>query len=150
MVFVRDTNGVFEAPLSAVWEFVGSGDGHSNAHEHRNASRTIHSEVSGTYAWEQPFDGTPMRFSMRWTSFRPVGLAYEVLEGPFQGSKFFLYYEPRGPRTGVSVVGEFVSPSLGPAEIEPAVERFFALEFEQDSAALRERARSDAPPKKGA
>ncbi len=149
MVFVRDTNSVFEASLSTVWEFVGSGAAHSNAHEHRNVSRTIHSEVSGTYAWEQPFDGKSTRFSMRWTSFRPVGLAYEVLEGPFQGSKFFLIYEPRGPQTGVSVVGEFVSPSLGPAEIGPAVERFFALEFDQDSAALRGRAPRGPSPGNG-
>jgi hypothetical protein len=141
VVFVRDRGGSFAAPIDAVWEFVGSGDHHSQAHGHTGARRVPHSDRSGTYSWEQPFDGSTARFTMRWTSFWPVGIGYDVLEGPFAGSRFFLLYEPQGERTGVEIVGEFVSPTLPVEAIPAAVERFFAREFEQDSRAIeRDRA----------
>lgn len=136
MVFLQDEGSVFEAPIDVVWEFVGSGNRHSEAHGHRAVKRQRLADPSGVYSWEQPFDGAPTRFTMRWTSFPPVGIAYEVLEGPFTGSKFLLYYTPMGRRTGVTVVGEFVSPSLPDGQVETAVRRFFATEFDQDRAAI--------------
>ena len=148
MVFLRDEGSVFDAPLELVWQFVGSGDRHSEAHGHSKTHRKPLPGNSGEYSWEQPFLGAAPRFTMRWTSFYPTGLAYEVLEGPFAGSTFFLYYTPRGDRTGVTVVGEFVSPTLPTAEIAAAVDRFFATEFAQDhSAVQRLQAKiRDAPP----
>ncbi len=147
MVFVRDEGSVFDAPLAEVWKFVGSRDHHSAAHAHRRTERRAVAEHVGEYTWEQEFDGGATRFSMRWTAFAPLGVAYEVLEGPFAGSKFFLYYEPVGARTRVTVVGEFVSPTLPVAEIEPAVRRFFEREFEQDHAAIRrDLGRADPDP----
>jgi hypothetical protein len=76
---------------------------------------------------------------MRWTSFAPLGLAYDVLEGPFAGSKFFLYYTPRGERTEVAIVGEFTSPTIPASEVVKALGQFFATEFAQDSEAIRQR-----------
>ncbi|MEM0129409.1 MAG: hypothetical protein QXG65_04540 [Thermoplasmata archaeon] len=138
MVFLRDEGGVFEASLEAVWQFVGSGDHHSGAHQHRNFARRRHSENVGEYTWEQTFQGTAgVRFTMRWTTFYPLGIAYEVLEGPFVGSRFFIFYEPLGDRTGVSMVGDFHSPTLSDADLPRAVEQFFATEFEQDHGAMR-------------
>jgi hypothetical protein len=146
MVFVLDSDGVFDVPIDEVWAFVGSGDHHSHAHRHAHFTRERLGERSGRYSWEQPFDGAPTRFTMRWTSFHPVGVAYDVLEGPLAGSKFFLYYVPLGDRTGVTVVGEFVSPTLPAGAIAAAVDRFFATEFEQDHAAMRrDRAASHGP-----
>lgn len=136
MVFLRDDRDVFDVPIDAVWEFVSSGDHHSEAHHHRDWGRQPIRENSGEYSWEQEFDGAPTRFTMRWTSFYPLGVAYEVLAGPFTGSKFFLYYQSKGSKTAVTVVGEFVSPTLGPGELPAAIDRFFAREFEQDNAAM--------------
>jgi len=138
-MFLRDEGGIFDAPLEAVWEFVGSGDGHSSAHDHKDVRRQLDGDTVGTYSWVQPFRGQKERFTMRWRSYHPLGIAYEVLEGPFEGSRFFLIYEPRGERTGVTVVGEFVSPTISVAELRSAVDGFFSVEFEQDSAALRAR-----------
>ena len=142
MVWIRDEGGRFDAPLPLVWEFVGSGDGHSRAHLHRESRRTRLSDHSGEYSWVQEFGGREERFTMRWTAFPPVGIVYEVREGPFSGSSFFLYYTPRGEATEVSIVGEFVSPTLPPEEVEPAVLRFFSVEFDQDGAGIGELARS--------
>ncbi len=139
MVFVRDEGSVYEAPLDVVWEFFESGPEHSEAHGHREVRREKLSERSGSYAWVQEFQGQSTRFTMRWTSFRPVGLGYDVLEGPFAGSRFFLVYTPLGERTGVAVIGEFVSPTIPPSEIAQAVDSFFTTEFAQDHEAIRAR-----------
>jgi hypothetical protein len=136
VVFVRDEGSVFEAPIAAVWRFVGSGNHHSEAHRHRKVRRRQLPGNAGRYSWEQDFLGRPERFTMSWVSYHPVGVAYRVLAGPFAGSRFFLYYLPRGRRTGVAVVGDFVSPTIPDAEIPAAVDRFFSLEFEQDRTAI--------------
>lgn len=141
MVFVRDEGSVYDAPLDVVWEFFGSGQPHSDAHRHRSVRREKISASSGSYSWEQDFRGESAHFTMRWTSFAPVGLGYEVLEGPFAGSKFFLFYTPQGARTGLTVVGEFTSPTIPAARVAEAVDEFFSTEFEQDRAAIRERMR---------
>jgi hypothetical protein len=141
MVFLRDEGDVFEATLDEVWRFVGSGEPHSRAHEHRGVRRHRLSENSATYSWVQDFGGRPARFTMRWVAFVPRGVAYEVLAGPFEGSKFFLYYTPNGSRTGVSVVGEFTSKTIPAHRLEASVNRFFAVEFDQDRLALRARTR---------
>src|SRR5208282_5759556 len=117
MVFVRDEGSVYNAPLEEVWGFVGSGTAHSEAHHHRKVERKTLPGNSGEYTWEQDFEGKSERFTMRWTSFPLFGIAYEVLEGPFAGSKFFVYYRPRGTKTRVTIVGDFVSPTIPPARL---------------------------------
>ncbi len=141
MVFLRDDSSAYDAPLRVVWDFFGSGMEHSDAHGHRDTRREKLADNVGIYSWTQDFRGKPERFTMRWTSYAPLGLGYEVLEGPFAGSKFFLYYTPQGERTGVAVVGEFTSPTIPSEEIAESVDRFFSREFEQDSAAIRARTR---------
>ena len=139
MVFLRDEGSAFEAPIESVWGFLDDPDAHTRAHEHTDVARERTGPDTGTYSWTQPFDGEPAAFAMRWRSYYPLGIAYEVLAGPFEGSRFFLYYTPLGDRTGVSVVGDFRSPTLPDAALPRAVERFFAREFEQDHAAIRSR-----------
>ncbi|MCI4336135.1 MAG: hypothetical protein L3K17_02930 [Thermoplasmata archaeon] len=146
MVFIQDEGGVFDAPLKVVWEFLNSADAHTAAHRHREVRRDRASEDSGTYSWDQDFLGSPTRFTMRWyTPLAPFGISYDVLEGPLRGSKFFVYYTPLGDRTAVGIVGEFVSPTLRDDQIAPAVERFFALEFQQDGDAVRKWAGQNHP-----
>lgn len=138
VILLRDEGSIFDAPVQEVWDFVGSREPHAAAHRHRSVRREREHENSGSYSWEQDFEGQPARFTMRWTSFHPLGIAYEVLEGPFSGSKFFLYYVPHGNRTGVDLVGVFTSPSIPDGRLEESVRRFFAVEFEQDQAGLAE------------
>ena len=144
MVFWRDEGSVFEAPLDQVWEFLDDPEGHTRAHEHTEVSRERTGPETGTYSWRQPFEGVPTRFTMRWRSFHPLGIAYDVVEGPFDGSRFFLYYLPLGSRTGIAIVGEFRSPTLGAAELPAALDRFFAKEFDQDRQRIESRTRRTA------
>jgi len=136
VVFVRDEGSVYNAPLEKVWQFLSSGAFHSEAHHHRKVERKELPGNSGEYRWEQDFEGKPEMFTMRWTSYPTFGIAYRVLEGPFLGSVFFVYYRPRGTKTRVTIVGDFVSPTIPAARLESAVLGFFALEFDQDSAAI--------------
>jgi len=136
MVFVRDEGSVYNAPLEEVWRFLSFSQGHAEAHHHRNVERKPLPGNAGEYSWEQDFEGKPERFTMRWTSYPMFGIAYDVPGGPFAGSKFFVYYRPRGNKTRVTIVGDFVSPTIPAARLETAVLGFFALEFEQDSAAI--------------
>lgn len=136
MVFLVDEGSGFAAPVEAIWEFLGSGAPHSTAHAHRSIRRRRLGRRSGQYSWEQRFEGRWTRFTMHWTAFPPVGIAYRVVAGPFRGSTFFLYYRPRGRRTGVAIVGEFLSPTIPQARIPAEVDRFFTREFRQDAAAL--------------
>ncbi|HEV2166691.1 MAG TPA: hypothetical protein VGS23_06950 [Thermoplasmata archaeon] len=139
MVFIRDEGSEFDVPLEAVWAYLNAPERHASAHHHRAVRRTSLGENSGEYSWEQDFEGSSTRFTMRWSSLHPVGISYQVLEGPFQGSRFLLTYHPKGAKTGVSIMGEFMSPTLPPDRIAAAVESFFSTEFEQDLRALRER-----------
>jgi hypothetical protein len=151
VVRLVDDGGQFPVPVDIVWAFVSSGDAHSHAHRHRNFRRRRLPGNAGRYTWEQPFLGRTERFTMRWRSYYPLGVAYDVLEGPFTGSRFFLYYTPHGPTTGVTIVGEFVSPTLHARRVPGAVRRFFDLEFRQDGAALRAWARerpTSRPPRR--
>ena len=136
MVFVRDEGSVYNAPLEEVWRFLSSSDEHTLAHRHRDVRRKTLRGNAGEYSWEQDFEGKPERFTMRWVAFPNFGIGYEVLEGPFIGSKFFAYYRPRGTKTRVTIVGDFVSPTIPAPRIETAVLGFFTKEFEQDSAAI--------------
>lgn len=142
MVFILDREDSFDVPLADVWKYYGSGDLHSRSHGHRKVQRRRFTECSGRYSWEQDFQGKPERFAMKWTVHHPVGIAYEVVGGPFAGSRFFLYYEPRGRRTGVTIAGEFVSPTISPNRLGRSVRQFFAKEFDQDREGLRSMVRS--------
>jgi hypothetical protein len=136
MVFIRDEGSYFDAPLEDIWKFLGSGNSHSEAHNHRRVRRQSLGKDSGIYSWEQDFRGKLERFSMKWRSYYPLGVGYEVLKGPFEGSKFFLIYTPDGARTGITIIGHFVSPEIPQKCIKDYVTSFFDLEFEQDTEAL--------------
>jgi hypothetical protein len=140
MVFIVDSTDVFDAPVDEVWSYLSAPREHQAAHGHWKVMRRRLGPRSGRYSWNQTFAGRPTRFAMRWTSYHPTGIAYRVERGPFQGSTFFLYYVPRGDRTAVTIVGEFVSPTLPRGRLRSAVGRFFAREFREDHEAIRRRA----------
>ncbi len=138
-MLIRDEGSRFSVPLALVWKYLDLPQEHSRAHGHTSVHRERTGAYSGRYTWRQPWGPSRVRFTMEWTSFPPLGVAYDVIEGPFKGSTFFLYYVPRGRRTEVSVVGDFVSPSLPARVLRRKVLSFFAREFRQDDRAMRER-----------
>jgi hypothetical protein len=69
-----------------------------------------------------------------------VGIALEILDGTFSGSKFFSYYMPKdnNNRTAVTVVGDFKSPTISDNEqLKSAVLSFLDNAFNEDVAYLK-------------
>jgi hypothetical protein len=75
---------------------------------------------------------------IRGTMYYPLGIAFEILEGLFADSKYFLYYIPiDNNKTGVTVVGDFKSNMIPEDEIKPIVLDFSERVFNEDVAYLK-------------
>lgn len=135
MVFIKDEGGYFKAPIDKVWKLVQL---HStdltNIHSAvKNPTTETLSETSGITTWDDENGG---KIKAKLEVYAPIGVAIEFLEGPFAGSKFFNYYTPRGDTTGITVVGEFKSPSMSNEELKEAVAAFLEQGFNEDNAYL--------------
>lgn len=140
MVYIKDEGSVFDASLEDVLRL---------REAHLKEGPRIHPEQLNQKidqiddrtvinSWEQDMQGQRIRTRAKLTSYAPVGLAIEILEGPLAGSRFFNYYTPIGPKkTGVTVVGEFKSSMMPDSQLKPAVEAFLQKAFEEDAAYLR-------------
>jgi len=82
--------------------------------------------------------GTPVKVKTRVTTTMPIGVAIEIIDGPMAGSKFFNIYAPNGNKTDITVVGDFESKTIPPAQLEPSVRRFLETIFDEDTAAIKE------------
>jgi hypothetical protein len=75
---------------------------------------------------------------IRGTMYYPLGIAFEILEGLFADSKYFIYYITiDNNKTGVTVVGDFKSNMISEDEIKPIVLDFSERVFNEDVAYLK-------------
>jgi len=138
MVHIEDLGSQFEAPIETVWKFIESENEHGRSHANRrNAKGEPEPGGSMRLSWEQNVQGNWVKVVNRVTVFPPVAMLVHSLEGPLAGSKFLMYYRPNGNRTGVSVVGDFHSAMIPPAQLEPMVLASLEEAFNEDNAALR-------------
>ena len=137
-MFLQDDSGVLDAPVDMVWEYLSALEDHRTAHHHRNNRLERLADGRFVASWEQevPWGGEET-FTMRGTPLPPLGIAYEILNGPFVGSVLMNYYSPLGETTRVTLVGEFASKTVPSAELEEKVRRFFDGEFAEDQDGLR-------------
>ena len=141
MVFVEDSGSVFDAQLDMVWKL---GEAHikegNRIHPNtRNNKSEILNETTFINSWEQVDDanGQNIRMKIRGTIYYPLGIAFEILEGPFVDSKYFVYYIPiDNYKTGVTVVGDFKSNIIPEDKIKPIVLGFSERVFNEDVAYL--------------
>ncbi len=139
MVYIVDEGSVYDAPLDRVWKL---GEAHAtNIKEIHPSFLNYRSEKVGENAqlntWETEVEGRRIKTRSRFTAYPPLGTAIEMLEGPMAGSKFFNYYVPKGVRTQVNVVGEFMSPMMSDDQLRPAVLSFLDQAFKEDSTYLK-------------
>lgn len=132
MVFIKDEGGIFQAPIDKVWKLVQL---HSteltNIHSGvKNPTTETLSETSGITTWDDENGG---KIKAKLEIYAPIGITIEFIEGPFAGSKFFNYYTPRGDTTGITVVGDFRSPSMSDEELKGAVASFLKQGFDEDN-----------------
>ena len=139
MVRVVDEGSHFEASIDKVWKLVEAHQEHlSEIHpEILNPKPEGGGEHFGVFSFDNDMEGRKVRVKMRVTAVPPLAQVIEMLEGPLAGSKIVNYYTPRGNRTGVTVVGDFMSPVLPPSQLEAVAHDFLDRGFAQDSAYLR-------------
>ncbi|MDQ3975923.1 MAG: hypothetical protein M3264_05285 [Thermoproteota archaeon] len=142
MVFIEDSGSVFDAQLDMVWKL---GEAHikegNRIHPNtRNNNTEILNETTFINSWKQVDDakGQNIRMKIRGTMYYPLGIAFEILEGPFVDSKYFVYYIPiDNNKTGVTVVGDFKSNIIPEDKIKPIVLDFSERVFNEDVAYLK-------------
>ncbi len=117
MVFIEDREGIFNAPIDKVWKLA---QAHSTecTKIHPSAKNVVTEMVNEqifTNSWDEEINGQTVKIKMKGTIFYPLGVAFETVEGPFEGSTYFIYYIPKEDnKTNVVVAGEFRSPSIDP------------------------------------
>ena len=137
MVHVKDEGSTFDAPLDTVWKYLQMPEDHNRTHKSRNFRSKPLAENMMEMSWEANIGGSWVPLRTRLTALPPVGVAIEMLEGPMAGSKFFNIYTPMGARTGITVVGEFTSKMIPPAQLEASVRGFLEQVYNEDAAAIK-------------
>lgn len=135
MVHILDEGSVFDAPVDKVWKYLRSED-----HKHPSF-KNVGREVSGnavTITADRVLMGKPVRVKIRNTLYPPVGYVSEHLEGPTAGSRAFAYYIPKGEKTGITVVGDFVIAGLDEKATRDAILAQMQITFDEDNANLRQ------------
>jgi len=134
LVYILDEGSVFDAPVDKIWKYLSSQD-----HSHPSI-KTLNREVSGNVVVltsERNILGKTVTVKVKNSLYPPIGMVQEQLEGPLKGSRSFLYYIPKGDKTGVTVVGDYVISGANEETIRDVVALQAKTVFEEDNANLR-------------
>jgi len=137
MVRIVDEGSHFDVPIDVVWKYVQDIEHHGLTHHGPYTQMKTLTENSTELSWDSEQRGNQVKVRTRVTSLPPLGVAIEILDGPMVGSKFFNIYSPKGEKTEITVIGDFASKTIPPAQLEPAARGFLDTVFNEDSAALK-------------
>ena len=140
MVFIVSEGNEFQGPLDKVWKL------HEilmkePAKVHQNAiNYNIETVDKNTtvQSWQTAIDNQITKNKMQFTTYHPLGVAVEVLEGHLEGSKAFVYFTPKEETTGVTVVGNFKSETLSDDDqLKQEVSSMIENSFNEENAYLK-------------
>ncbi len=117
MVFIEDREGIFDASIDKVWKLVQAHvkEGSIIHPSAKNVVTELLDENTFINSWNEEINGQSISIKVKGRMFYPVGVVFEMIEGPFAGSTYLIYYIPRPDnRTGVVLAGEFRSLSIDP------------------------------------
>jgi hypothetical protein len=135
MVFILDEGSVFDAPIEKIWKYLQSLD-----HKHPSI-KTLNREMSSNsviLTSERNIQGKTVVVKVRNTLYQPFGIVQEYLEGPMKGSRAFLYYTPKGDRTGVTIVGDYIMSGVDDETIRNVVGVQAQTVFDEDNINLKQ------------
>jgi hypothetical protein len=135
MVFILDEGSVFDAPVDKVWKYLPS-----EAHRHNSMKLLGREMVDGNavvITGERTIQGKTVRTKIKNTLYPPLGYAQEHLEGPTAGSRAFVFYTPKGNKTAITVVGDFVLSGIDEKATRAAVMAQLQITFDEDNANLK-------------
>ena len=116
MVFIEDKDGIFNASINKVWKLVQAHvtDAAKIHPDFKNIATEMEDQNVFTCTWEENINGQTRKMKEKGIIFYPLGVAYEFIEGPFRGSKYFVYYIPQEDnKTRVTMAGDFKLASSG-------------------------------------
>ena len=131
MVFIVDEGSVFNGSIDKVWKLNQSEGKHSHPSLRNQSAEMDGDHVILTYETKMP-DGSWVKQKAKTTAYPPLGIVFETIEGPMAGSKSFQFYTPKGDKTGVTVVGEYVSKGAPDSAIKAGVMGFLQTVFDED------------------
>ena len=135
MVYILDEGSVFDAPIDKIWKYLPSDN-----HRH-NSLKLISREMVNNNAVvitaERNIMGEMVRTKIKNTLYPPFGFVQEHLEGPTAGSKAFVYYVPKGNKTAITIVGDFVLSGMDEKTTRDAVMAQLQVVFDEDNANLK-------------
>jgi hypothetical protein len=139
MVRIVDDGSHFDAPIEKVWKLVEAHREHmTEIHSDvKNPKMSMGGENQGIIEWTHEEGGHKFPMKLRVTAVPPTAQILEILSGPLAGSTVVNYYTAKGAKTGVTVIADFHSTVLPPADLEAAGHGFLDGGFEADSAYLR-------------
>jgi len=139
MVRITDEGSHFDAPIGKVWKLVEAHGEHlSEIHPDVHAPKMDRAgENQAVISYTMEMNGQKIPVRLRTTALPPTAQVLEHLDGPMAGSKIISYYTPKGEKTGVTVIADFESPMLPPAQLEAAARDFLDRGFEQDQVYLK-------------
>jgi hypothetical protein len=131
MVFILDEGAVFQVPIQEIWSYFGALEKHQHP-----SMKNMRAELAGEgvlfLSWENDMTDSSGNNKAKLTMYPPSGFVIEFLEGPFAGTKEFEYYIPRGNQTGITAVGEWMSPNLNDSQLKKAATDFLNTVFRED------------------
>ena len=134
MVYILDEGSTFDAPLDKIWKYLQSQE------HHHDSIKVLNRELVGNsviLTSERTVMGKTVTVKVKNTLYPPFGMVQEYLEGPMQGSRSFLYYVPKGDKTGVTIVGDYVMSGVNDQQIREAVGVQAQRSFDEDNANLK-------------
>jgi hypothetical protein len=135
MVFILDEGSLFDAPVDKIWKYLQSQD-----HKHPSI-KTLNREMSGNsviLSSERNIQGKTVVVKVKNTLYQPFGIVQEYLEGPMKGSRAFLFYTPKGDKTGVTVVGDYIMGGVDDQTVRNVVSVQAQTVFDEDNANLKQ------------
>jgi hypothetical protein len=117
MVFIEDREGIFDASMDKVWKLVQVHvkEGSIIHPSAKNVVTELLDDNTFINSWNEEINGQSISIKVKGRMFYPVGVVFEMIEGPFAGSTYLIYYIPRPDnKTGVVLAGEFRSLSIDP------------------------------------
>ncbi len=136
MVYILDEGSEFDAPIDKVWKLAQSEAFHKHSFQKNPSAKMEGDSALLSFDMATPA-GKTTHHTLKITPVPPVGEILEYVEGDFAGTKAFNYYIPKGKKTGVTVVGEWVSKSVPADQLKKLVMENLETAFKEDQQNLK-------------
>jgi hypothetical protein len=140
VVFIVCQGNEFQGQLDKVWK-LNETLMKEPAKVHQNAiDYSIETVNKNTIiqSWQTTIENQITKNKMQFTTYHPLGVAVEILDGHLEGSKAFVYFTPKEQTTAVTVVGDFKSATLSDDDqLRQEVLSMVENSFNEENAYLR-------------